>query len=361
LVALSTNSLSRMGVRPSWLVLSDGARPTEDIYFLASVEPLLRRQGADVRWLDVRGWRWLFARGALARCTGANLLLCRSLPERALAWLERSRARFGQIVYLIDDDLAAAAADPTLPAAYRARMALAAGRESRLLAVADAVVASSDALAARFDGVHGAVSVMTPPLIAPLPERAHFDVAPSVRQPWRIGFHGTRAHLADLVRIAPALAAVQRGRDDTELELMLGAHVPEMLAGLPRLRTPAPLPWDQFRAYQASRRVHIGLAPLLDTPFNRGKSFIKFLDIAAMGGVGVYSRRAPYTGIVEHGVNGLLASDDPDEWYDCLQRLLDRPDEAAQMAAAAADKARALVLRRVPAVFDVKAVKPPDT
>ena len=53
--------------------------------------------------------------------------------------------------------------------------------------------------------------------------------------------------------------------------------------------------------------------------------------------------------------------DDPDEWYDCLRRLLDRPDEAARMAAAAADKARVLVLRRVPAVFDVKAVKPPDT
>ena len=258
-----------------WLVLSDGARPTEDIYFLESVAQHLRAQGCEVRRLELRGWRWLLARAVLARCAGANLLLCRSLPVSVLAVLERSRARFGQIVYLIDDDLAAAAADPTLPAAYRARMALAAGRQSRLLTVADAVVASSDALAVRFDGVHGAVSVMTPPLIAPLPGRAHFDVAPSVRQPWRIGFHGTRAHLADLVRIAPALAAVQRGRDDTELELMLGAHVPEMLAGLPRLCTPAPLPWDQFRAYQASRRVHIGLAPLLDTPFNRGKSFIK--------------------------------------------------------------------------------------
>jgi hypothetical protein len=265
------------------------------------------------------------------------------------------------VVYVIDDDLAEAAADLSLPAAYRARMVPAAERQVRLLALADAVVVCSDALAARFESAPSAVAVMTPPLIAPLPERVHFDVGPSVRQPWRIGFHGTRAHLADLVHIAPALAALQRGRGDTELELMLGAHVPDTLAGLPRLCAPAPLSWEKFRAFQVSRRVHIGLAPLLDTPFNRGKSFIKFLDIAAMGGVGVYSRRAPYTEIVQHGVNGLLAGDEPDDWYDCVQRLLYRPDEAARMAAAAADRAQARALRRVPAVFDAKTGKALDT
>lgn len=337
--------------KPRWLVLSDGALPTEDIYFLESVAPLLRSQGGDARRLDVRGWRWLLGRGVLARCAGANLLLCRSLPEPVLVWLERSRARFGRIVYVIDDDLSAAAGDPTLPAAYRARMALAAERQARLLTLADAVVACSDSLAARLGEFHDNVSVMTPPLIAALPERAHFDLGPSGRQPWRIGFHGTRAHLADLAQIAPALSAVQRERDDTELELMLGAHVPDTLAGLPRLCAPAPLPWQRFRAYQSSRRVHIGLAPLLDTAFNRGKSFIKFLDIAAMGGVGVYSRRAPYTEIVAHGVNGLLAADDAEDWHDCVCYLLDRPAEASRMAAEAADLARAFVLRRVPAVF----------
>lgn len=332
-------------------MLSDGARPTEDVYFLKSVAPLLRAQGVDVQGLDVRGWWWLLARVSLVRRGGTNLLLCRSLPDPALAWLERSRDRFGRIVYVIDDDLSAAATDPTLPAAYRARMALAAERQARLLALADAVVACSDGLATRFGELHGNVSAMTPPMIARLPKRDHFDAGPTAERPWRIGFHGTRAHLADLAQIAPALAAVQHGRDDTELELMLGAHVPAVLAGLPRLQTPAPLSWDKFRAYQARRRVHIGLAPLLDTPFNRGKSFIKFLDIAAMGGVGVYSRRAPYTEIVEHGVNGLLAGDDPDEWYSCLQRLLDRPDEASRMAAAAAATARAHWLRCVPAAF----------
>lgn len=288
----------------------------------------------------MRGWRWRLARWVLSRQAGANLVLCRTLPSYALRWLERECGAFGRIVYLIDDDLAAAAEDATLPAGYRARMARAAALQPRLLALADKVVVCSHQLAAKLEGQHGNVSVMTPPLISPLPRLAHFDRGPSVSEPWRIGFHGTRGHLADLTHIAPALQGLQHSRDDTELELMLGAHTPAELAALPRTLCPTPLPWGKFRRYQTSRRVHIGLAPLLDTPFNRGKSFIKFLDIAVMGGVGIYSNRYPYTDIVEHGVNGLLAEDDPSEWQRYVMWLLEHPLEAKVMARAAAETAQ---------------------
>jgi hypothetical protein len=326
--------------RERWLLLSDGARPTEDIYFLESVAPLLRSRGHDVGRLDVRGWRWRLVRWVLARQPGAHLVLCRTLPEPALCWLERERAAFGRVRYLIDDDLAAAAEDASLPAAYRARMARAAAQQPRLLALADEVVACNGRLAERLREVHDHVSVMTPPLISPLPDLAHFGNGPSAERPWRIGFHGTRAHLADLAQIAPALQAIHQVREDTELELMLGGHAPTTLAALPHTVCPAPLPWGKFREYQARRRVHIGLAPLLDTPFNRGKSHIKLLDIAAMGGVGIYSNRYPYTEIVEDGVNGLLADDAPAAWQRCLAWLLEHPDQAKAMAKAAAETAK---------------------
>lgn len=323
-----------------WLLLSDGARPTEDIYFLESVVPLLRSEGHDAGRLDVRGWRWRLARQVLSRQMGANLVLCRTLPVPALRWLERERDTFGRIVYLIDDDLAAAAEDISLPAAYRQRMARAAAQQSRLLALADEVVACSEPLAEELRKRHTSVSVMTPPLIAPLPALTHFDQGPSPASPWHIGFYGTRAHLADLEHIAPALEAVQRTRNDTALELMLGEHAPAALSGLPRTLCPAPLAWKKFRAYQARQRLHIGLAPLRETPFNRGKSFIKFLDIAAMGGVGVYANRYPYTEVVNHGVNGLLADDEPGEWQRCIEWLLEHPGQARRMAAQAASDAR---------------------
>ncbi|WP_300273115.1 glycosyltransferase [Halomonas sp.] len=329
-----------MSSESRWLLLSDGARPTEDIYFLESTAPLLRSEGHDVGRLDVRGWRWRLARWVLSRQPGANLVLCRTLPERALRWLERERSAFGRIVYMIDDDLGAAAADDTLPSAYRERMARAAAQQPRLLALADEVVACSSLLAERLRKRHGNVRVTPPPLITPLPDLGHFAAGPTVAQPWRLGFHGTRAHLADLDAIAPALAALQRERDDTQLELMLGQYTPPGLAELPRVSCPPPLPWPKFRDYQAHHRVHIGLAPLLDSPFNRGKSYIKFLDIAVMGGVGVYSNRAPYTEIVEHGATGLLADDDPAEWQRCISWLLENPEAARGMAEAAAARLR---------------------
>ncbi|MDH4572946.1 hypothetical protein [Salinicola acroporae] len=57
--------------------------------------------------------------------------------------------------------------------------------------------------------------------------------------------------------------------------------------------------------------MHISLTPMRDTPFNAGKTYIKFLDNAAMGSVGLYSARSPYREIVSHGEDGLLVEDTP--------------------------------------------------
>jgi len=322
-----------------WVVLSDGARPTEDIYFHESAAATLHQQGVLAERFPVSrsfGAAWLHGRAFKHRFAGVNLLLCRSLPLSWLRWLERNRNAFGYIVYLIDDDIAAAAVDATLPSAYRKRMARIASLQPRLLALADEVVACSDQLASYFTPRHAKVSVLTPPLLAPLPSQEHLSVTASSETPWQIGFHGTRAHLQDLLHIAPALEALQKQRDDTELEIMLGQHIPKRLAALPRVKAPAPLPWQAFQQYQRQRRIHIGLAPLLATPFNQGKSFIKFLDIAAMGGVGIYSNRYPYTEVVRHGENGLLAGDSPDEWHTAMQQLLNHPEATVKMAKQAA-------------------------
>lgn len=317
-----------------WVVLSDGARPTEDIYFLESAAPALRKQGAVIERFETRRYRlpaWL----ALRRLAGANLLIVRSLGERWVQLIERHRARFGRIVYLIDDDLGAVKHTPGLPEAYVKRLSGLAERQPTLLALADEVVVCCDSLVAQLKRQHCNVTLLTPPLLASSIELADFT------QPdWTIGYHGTRAHREDIAHLAPALTSVMETYSRARLEIMLGRHVPSALAGIARLETPEALPWKAFQQYQATRRIQIGLAPLLETPFNQGKSWIKFLDIAAMGGVGIYSRRAPYDGIVEHGVDGLLVGDDPSEWRAALEQLLADPTATQAMAERALQKAR---------------------
>lgn len=359
--------------RQRWVVLSVGAYPTEDIYFFDPFSSSLpgrevlrtqlfpsflrrkelcpprqqarrratARSGGVPSLMRLNTRRWYGSPAwALRRLRGANIVICRSLSLPWIALLEAHRHEVAGIYYVIDDDLGAAAGDSTLPDSYRQRLArITQQQQPRLLALADEVVTSSRALADRFVIRHERVSVLTPPLVAGLPDLTHFD---NVR--WRVGFHGTRAHLADLTQVAPAIRRLhERTSPDAgrpcEFEIMLGRHTPAELQRLARVTTPRPLPWWRFRQYQKTRRMHIGLAPLLDTAFNRGKSFIKFLDISAMGGVGIYSRRLPYTAVVSHGVDGLLADNDPNDWYDCLCQLLDNPERTEQMARNAAAKA----------------------
>jgi len=327
-----------MAERPRWVVLSDGARPTEDIYFLRSAGQWLGEQGAEVRRLDTRRWKhprwcWPWLERYLA---GANVIVCRTLAPAWLDALEQQRSRLAGCYYLIDDDLAAAAADVRLPAGYRQRMALHAARQPRLLALVDEVVACCVPLVEGMRTRHPRVSLLEPPLLAPLPSLEHF-----ASSAWRQGFHGTRAHLHDLEQIGPALASAHDQYGALSFEIMLGRFTPDSLRGLERVTSPSPLAWKHFLAYQRRTRFHIGVAPLWPTAFNRGKSHIKFLDIAAMGGVGIFSHRSPYADIVSHGEDGLLVEDDPQAWLAAIDELMASPERTREMAHRAGQKASA--------------------
>ncbi|WP_110665709.1 glycosyltransferase [Salinicola halophilus] len=326
------------GASSGWLVLSDGAEPTEDIYF-SHVAEWLRQKGIDTARVDTRdrspwrdwpwrAWRWRHV----------NVLVTRSLKEPWLGWLERYRRWFGEIYYLVDDDLLAAARNPSVPEEYRLRMlALVCDVQPRLFALADEVVVCSEALAQVTRHHHPRVSVLEPSLISPLPSLDHHGDARR-----EIGFHGTRAHLGDLGALIPALQAVHAARPESDFEIMLGENTPAALRELERVACPTALKWQAFLDYQRGRRLHIGLAPLWPSAFNRGKSWIKVLDIAVMGGVGLYSDREPYADVITDGRDGLLVADDPRAWQAALERLVDYPRDTHRLARAAADTAAAI-------------------
>jgi glycosyltransferase involved in cell wall biosynthesis len=72
--------------------------------------------------------------------------------------------------------------------------------------------------------------------------------------------------------------------------------------------------------------VGIGIAPLADTRFNRSKSWLKPVEMSALGVPWVGSPGVEYTKLHRHGV-GLLASK-PRDWYRKLRMLVD--DESAR-------------------------------
>ena len=79
--------------------------------------------------------------------------------------------------------------------------------------------------------------------------------------------------------------------------------------------------WSPTAELQALAEMDIGLMPLDNTPWSRGKCAYKALQYMALGIPTVAQRVGANLGIIEHGVNGLLAGS-MDEWLCCIRSLL---------------------------------------
>jgi len=81
----------------------------------------------------------------------------------------------------------------------------------------------------------------------------------------------------------------------------------------------------------------IGVMPLPDTPWTRGKCGYKLIQYMACGLPVIASPVGVNAEIVEHGVNGFLAETDA-EWREALVTLLRDPDLRSRMGAAGRQK-----------------------
>jgi len=84
------------------------------------------------------------------------------------------------------------------------------------------------------------------------------------------------------------------------------------------------LPWTEQTEVARIQGMDIGVMPLTDTPWARGKCGYKLIQYMACGIPVVASPVGVNADIVEHGVNGFLATTDA-EWREALTRLLADP------------------------------------
>jgi glycosyltransferase involved in cell wall biosynthesis len=99
-----------------------------------------------------------------------------------------------------------------------------------------------------------------------------------------------------------------------------------------------PLPWDQRTEIDLVRTMDIGIMPLLDRPFERGKSGYKLIQYMACGVATVASPVGANCDIVIPGKTGLLASS-LDDWQLSLNGLISDPDLRKAFGAAGRERA----------------------
>lgn len=179
----------------------------------------------------------------------------------------------------------------------------------------------------------GASSVLILPTVvdpARYPTTAPMDGRSRTTIGW-IGSPSTSPYL-DLLR-GPLETLDARGVADVAL---IGA-APDALAGLPVRR----LTWTEDSEAANILGFDIGVMPLADTPWERGKCGYKLIQYMACARPVVASPVGVNRSIVEHGVNGFLA-ETPEEWLQALDRLCADPALRRRMGAAGRAKVERL-------------------
>jgi glycosyltransferase involved in cell wall biosynthesis len=93
------------------------------------------------------------------------------------------------------------------------------------------------------------------------------------------------------------------------------------------------LPWREETEIQNIQRFDVGIMPLLDEPFERGKCGYKLIQYMACGLPVIASPVGVNAQIVEHGVTGFLAKSTQD-WQQALAFLRENPAKRREMGLA---------------------------
>jgi glycosyltransferase involved in cell wall biosynthesis len=149
---------------------------------------------------------------------------------------------------------------------------------------------------------------------------------------------GSPTHQEDLQLLLPAFARL-RAQHRVRLHTIgvSSAKPPSDVVAI----APPSARYDHFIAWfrSVARHFDIAVAPLVDSPFNRCKSDLKFLEYAACGLPVVLSRVTPYSLTVRHGEDGLLTDNDDESWFRALESLALQPELRARLGAAARRRA----------------------
>lgn len=91
--------------------------------------------------------------------------------------------------------------------------------------------------------------------------------------------------------------------------------------------------WSEANEIDLIRGLDVGLMPLPDTPWTRGKCGYKLIQYMACGVPVIASPVGVNSQIVDHGINGFLAESN-EEWRDACEILLGDPQLRKSMGAA---------------------------
>lgn len=176
------------------------------------------------------------------------------------------------------------------------------------------LVSVGNAYLADYAGRAGARRIEIIPTVIDLERYPRTSTKRPPRAPFTIGWIGSPSTAKYLQTITPALVEVCAGGRG---QMRLIGSGPLELPGVPV----EVLPWNEATEVSHMQQFDVGIMPLPDEPWERGKCGFKLIQYMACGLPVVASPVGVNTEIVEHGKNGFLASTF-DEWVQAMRALL---------------------------------------
>ena len=283
--------------------------------FLPLTKKLVRDR-VDVRFATLDDLPYVTADVVVTQRTVANT---QEKADRLITYCRDTGAR---LVFDLDDDLLSLPSHHPDQKLYEELKSL----SLRLIAEADEFWASTQSLADRFLGIAQRISIVANQIDDRIWALDHDEISNPLN-PVRFLYMGTSTHRPDFDQlIKPAMSELKSefgGKIELDIIGVVDEAGPESTWSVVRRPPEIGNSYPAFVTWlQSLEGYDIGLAPLVDVPFNRCKSDIKWLEYSAMG-LGTIATNLPtYSESVEHGRTGLLVSPDADGFREAMRRVI---------------------------------------
>lgn len=140
----------------------------------------------------------------------------------------------------------------------------------------------------------------------------------------KLGYYGTLTHSKDLFLIKNVILKLKE-KYDFDFEVIGGFNAEDNVSenwfkaiDLPKNN----MNFELFMGWLSKNTDwDIAIVPLEDSYFNKGKSELKYIELAILGMPAVFSDMSVYNSVVKDGFNGFLASSD-EIWFNKIEKLI---------------------------------------
>lgn len=300
-------------MRRSVVFVSKGESASSTRYRALQFFPLWESAGFVPSHATASGGVAAFLRMLRATHQADVVVVLRKTFPPPLLWLLRKAAR--KLIFDFDDAIFC----NTDGTSSKTRMS----RFVAMVGCCDGVWAGNGFLAQQAKSFNQAVAIM-PTCLRPERYLVHANKAEDAIDLVWIGSSSTKKYLDAAL---PLLEAAARKTSGLRLKIIADFDLPD--AGLPTL----PIAWSAATEAQELASAHIGIAPMPDNDWSRGKCALKVLQYMAAGLPVVSSNSGANAEIVQEGVTGYLASS-TDEWAEAIARLAKNAQLRQQMGEA---------------------------